>query len=220
MDAVRSQAEPDWPANTPRPDVAPPVGSALDGFSLPGWIYHDGEFLAAERQRVFSTSWQVVCHLNDIPRRGGYHTLDFLGDPPVAVRGEDGGVRAFFNVCRHRASRLLDDGKGRCPCRRMHAARYLNWRINRRVSAEDKGLIERVQSGMASRSYSPGHLGRNEVSLRSFAQRLRRFIPTSRLERPAAPGWSRALGDPNLPDTPNTPRTPGMQSRVTEHPLD
>ncbi len=40
--------------------------------------------------------------------------------------------------------------------REMRAARYLNWRINRRVSLEDKALIERVQAGMGSRSYSSG----------------------------------------------------------------
>jgi len=74
--------------------------------------------------------------------------------------------------------------------REMQAARYLNWRINRQVSAEDNALIERVQSGMASRSFSPGPLGRNEVSLRSFARRMRQIIPESRLEQPPVPGWS------------------------------
>jgi phenylpropionate dioxygenase-like ring-hydroxylating dioxygenase large terminal subunit len=78
----------------------------------------------------------------------------------------------------------------------MRAARYLNWRINRQVSAEDKGLIERVQTGMGSRSFSPGPLGRNEVSLRSFARRMRQLIPESRLERAPAPGWSRTPGGP------------------------
>ena len=42
----------------------------------------------------------------------------------------------------------------------MRAARYLNWRINRRVNIEDKTLIERVQQGMASSSYTVGPLGR------------------------------------------------------------
>src|SRR5258708_34303251 len=75
--------------------------------------------------------------------------------------------------------------------REMRAARYLNWRINRRVSAEDKALIERVQSGMHSRSYRPGPLGRNGVSLRSFAQRMRELLPESTLDRAPAPGWLR-----------------------------
>ena len=77
----------------------------LDGFSLPGWIYRDPDFLEAEKERVFATSWQIVCHLSDIPRPGDYHTLDFLGEPLIAVRSEDGHIKAFFNVCRHRAAR-------------------------------------------------------------------------------------------------------------------
>jgi carnitine monooxygenase subunit len=375
-------------------------------FSLPGWIYRDADFLRAEKEQVFAASWQIVCHLNDIPDPGDYHTLDFLGEPIVAVRGRDFGVKAFFNVCRHRAARLIDGGSGHCPgrivcpyhawtydldgrlsavphrkefadfslddfglkavetevykgfvfvrlrpglpsvadmlapyqselalyrleeleplgrvtmrmrhvnwknvtdnysdamhiavahpglsrlfgqtygCeaelwvdkmwghlrdtpssqlsermyqtllpkspvlpddrqrlwtyfklwpnvafdiypdqvdfmqmipisptetlvreiayahpdgrREMRAARYLNWRINRRVSLEDKALIERVQAGMGSRSYSPGPLGRNEVSLRSFARRMRELIPESRLERAPGAGW-RTVGVP------------------------
>src|SRR6201994_3589300 len=88
----------------------------LDSFSLPGWIYRDADFLEAEKEMVFASSWQVVCHLSDIPKTGDFHTLDFLGEPLVAVRQANGGVKAFFNVCRHRAARLLD-GAGRCPGR-------------------------------------------------------------------------------------------------------
>ena len=73
----------------------------------------------------------------------------------------------------------------------MKVSRYLNWRINRRVNAEDTELISRVQQGMASPNYVPGPLGTSEVSLRSFAQKLPRLIPEARLERPPAPGWTR-----------------------------
>src|ERR1700724_2408614 len=88
----------------------------FEGFSLPGWIYRDADFLEAEKERVFATSWQVMCHVSDIPNPGDYHTLDFLGEPLVAVRAQD-GVNAFFNVCRHRAARLLDGGSGHCAGR-------------------------------------------------------------------------------------------------------
>jgi len=74
--------------------------------------------------------------------------------------------------------------------REMKAARYLNWRINRRVNAEDTALIRRVQQGMASSLYTPGPLGRSEVCLRSFAKKLRRLIPETRLASPPPPGWS------------------------------
>ena len=74
--------------------------------------------------------------------------------------------------------------------REMKAARYLNWRINRQVNEEDTALIRRVQQGMASSRYTPGPLGRSEVCLRSFARKLRRLIPETRLASPPPPGWS------------------------------
>ena len=73
--------------------------------------------------------------------------------------------------------------------REMRAARFLNWRINRRVNAEDTELIARVQEGMRSPSYEPGPLGTSEVALRSFARKLRRLVPEARLPAPP-PGWS------------------------------
>ena len=75
--------------------------------------------------------------------------------------------------------------------REMKAARYLNWRINRRVNAEDTALIRRVQQGMGSRLYRPGPLGTSEVCLRSFADKMRAIIPEARRDSPPPPpGWS------------------------------
>jgi phenylpropionate dioxygenase-like ring-hydroxylating dioxygenase large terminal subunit len=75
--------------------------------------------------------------------------------------------------------------------REMRAARYLNWRINRKVNAEDTELITRVQLGMQSPTYVAGPLGTSEVCLRSFATKLRRMIPEARLESPPSAGWSK-----------------------------
>src|SRR4051812_17536936 len=75
--------------------------------------------------------------------------------------------------------------------REMKATRYLNWRINRRVNAEDTALIEGVQTGQASRAYTPGPLGDSEICLKSFARKLRRLIPEANLHSPPPPGWSR-----------------------------
>ena len=379
--------------------MAQPLADAAfdpdDNLSLPGWLYTDPEYYDVEMARVIRPSWQIVCHVSDLPRAGDYHTLDYLGESVIAIRGQDGAVRGFTNVCRHRAMRLvegpvgcakklvcpyhawtyetdgrlsgvpmrsdytgLDTGKhglapvdveiwrgfvfvrledqggpsvaemmapyeqeiepyrfeemrtispvrlrprpvnwknvgdnysdglhipvahpglsrlfGRSyaieaqewvdrmegqlveadsdnpserayqhllpevpglpkshqrkwlyyklfPCvafdiypdqvdfmqwlpvsattsvireisyalpderREMKAARYLNWRINRRVNAEDTELIARVQQGMGSSYYRPGPLGESEVCLRSFAQKLRRLIPETRLDSP------------------------------------
>ncbi len=365
-----------------------------EGISLPGWLYHDPEFFAVESDRVIRPAWQIVCHSSEIPSPGDWRTLDYLGESIIVIRGSDGSIRAFANICRHRGSRLVDGVQGCarrlvCPYhgwsyasdgrltgvpgrsdypgldlgrlgllpvdleqwngflfvrlegggpsvaqmmapfeaelapyrlgevralgrvtlrprqvnwktiadnysdglhipvahpgltrlfgadyrveagdhvdrmagdlvdrpslnlserayqallpseagrrwlyfklwpnvafdlypdqvdfmhfvpvgpgetlireisyalpddrREMKAARYLNWRINRRVNEEDSALIARVQAGMGSRLYQPGPLGESEVCLRSFAARLRAIIPQARLDRPPPPGWS------------------------------
>jgi len=376
-------------------------GDCEDGTSLPGWLYHDPAFYRLEVERLLRPAPQILCHVSDVPRPGDWRTLDYLGESLFAVRGKDGGVRVFANVCRHRGSRLLDGHAGcaarlTCPYhgwtydlegrltgvpmrsdydgldeaalglvefpveiwhgfvfvalerggpsvaemmaphegeiapyrfeelralgrvthrrrevnwkaiadnysdglhiqiahpgltrlfgrdyrieagehvdrmsgrlverpstalserayqaflppvvhlpgdgkrrwlyfklwpnvafdiypdqvdfmqflplsptatllreisyalpdarREMRAARYLNWRINRRVNEEDRLLVSRVQQGMGSPSYVPGPLGRSEVCLRSFAGKLRRLIPEARLECPPPPGGLR-----------------------------
>jgi carnitine monooxygenase subunit len=379
-----------------------PIPDPLDGTSLPGWLYFDPEFFEAEKRTFLRAAPQVVCHESEIREPGDWRTLEYLGESVIVIRGDDGSVRAFANVCRHRGSRLVDGNGGcakvlTCPYhawsyardgslagvphrdeypglktedlglmpvaledwrgflfatlqsgapsvaemmgpyeqevapyrfedlrvmgrvkirpralnwktiadnyadglhipvghpgltrlfgrnyrieanthvdrmegdlvdgesanlserayqrllprvehlpeshrrkwlyyklfpnvafdiypdqvdfmqflpisatdtvireisyalpddrREMKAARHLNWRINRRVNAEDTELITRVQLGMQSPSYSPGPLGTSEVCLRSFAQKLRRLIPEARLKRPPPPGWLRA----------------------------
>jgi phenylpropionate dioxygenase-like ring-hydroxylating dioxygenase large terminal subunit len=95
--------------------------------SLPAWIYRDPEFFALEREHLFLPAWHLVCHVADLPRAGDYCTLSLLGELALVVRGADGVVRAFHNVCRHRAARLLDARAGhagdciRCP---YHAWTY------------------------------------------------------------------------------------------------
>ena len=57
-------------------------------------------------------TWQLICHVSNIPNPGDYYTLDLLAERVFAVRGEDNQIRAFHNVCRHRASRLLKGPTG------------------------------------------------------------------------------------------------------------
>ena len=378
-----------------------PESDPLDGWSLPAWTYSDPEFFELEKERVFARAWQVVCHQSDLPDSGDWHTLDYIGESVIVIRGADRVLRAFANVCRHRGSRLVDGTSGcarklvcsyhawayeldgslagvpdsasypgldkarhglapvalelwrgfvfvrlvdegpavaemmapydatiepyrfeelralgrvtlrpravnwknigdnysdglhitvahpgltrlfgrsygveaeanvdrmwgemqdrpsanlserayqrvlpRVPHlpqdaqrrwlyfklwpnlafdvypdqidfmqwlpvsptgslireigyavpderREMRAARYLNWRINRRVNAEDTALIARVQTGMASRSFTVGPLSDKEVCLRRFCRRMRELIPAARQEQPPPPGWSR-----------------------------
>ena len=82
--------------------------------SLPAWVYSDADFFELERAHIFMKTWQLVCHLSNIPDRGDYYTFDLLSERAFVVRGEDGRVRAFHNVCRHRASKLLKGETGNC----------------------------------------------------------------------------------------------------------
>ncbi len=82
--------------------------------SLPSWTYSDAGYFKDEMEAVIRPSWQLVCHQNDLPNVGDYVTLDILNERVVAVRGKDGAVRVFHNVCRHRGSRLLEGGQGEC----------------------------------------------------------------------------------------------------------
>ena len=376
------------------PEVDPDAG-----WSLPAWTYSDPDFFRVELRRVICPSWQVVCHVGDVPNHGDFHTLDYAGESVVVVRTREGAVNAFANVCRHRGARIVDGPSGCatklvCPYhawvydldgrltgvpmretygidmadhglaavehevwrgfifvrlegggpsvaammapyehevapyrfeelralgrvtlrprrvnwknvgdnysdglhiavahpglkrlmadgygveasdhvdrmwgpildrpstnpserayqhflppvahlpaerqrlwtyfklwpnvafdiypdqvdfmqwlpvsptetlireisyalpddrREMRAARYLNWRINRQVNAEDTRLIERVQDGMASETFSIGPLSRDEVALRNFCRKIRRAIPEARQRHAPAPGWS------------------------------
>ena len=379
-----------------------PASDPLDEMSLPGWLYYDPEFFEAEKRAFLRAAPQVVCHESEIANPGEWRTLEYLGESVLVIRGDNGEIRAFSNVCRHRGSRLVDGSGGcakvlTCPyhawsyardgrlvgvphrneypglqteqlglfpvtlenwrgflfvtlelgapsvakmmapyedevapyrfeelrvlgrvtvrhralnwktlcdnysdhlhipvghpgltrlfgrnyridaephCdrmqgdlidtessnpseriyqrhlpkadhlpashqrkwlyyklfpnvafdiypdqvdfmqflpisstetllreisyalpddrREMKAVRYLNWRINRRVNAEDTELITRVQLGMQSPNYVAGPLGTSEVCLRSFAKKLRKMIPEARLDSPPAPGWSRS----------------------------
>ena len=138
------------------PPVSPsPLRNAPDpdaDWSLPGWLYNDPEYFEVEAARVMRPSWQIVCHLSDIPDPGSYHTLEFLGESIVVVRGEDGQARAFANVCRHRGSRLLDGASGcvrklTCP---YHAWSYeLDGRLSGVPLGETYPALRQADMGLA-----------------------------------------------------------------------
>jgi phenylpropionate dioxygenase-like ring-hydroxylating dioxygenase large terminal subunit len=105
------------------------LGSIGDGdpdadWGLPGWLYHDPEYFALETKRVIRPSWQIVCHESDLPSPGDWRSLDLLGESVVAVRGDDGALRAFTNVCRHRAMRLVEGYSG---CAKKLVCPYHAW---------------------------------------------------------------------------------------------
>jgi len=90
------------------------VPEEWDRRGLPGWAYHSPALLELEKERVFRTHWQIIGHVSDVPNPGDYITMDVVGERALVVRGKDGVVRGFLNMCRHRGSRLVADDKGTC----------------------------------------------------------------------------------------------------------
>ena len=91
-----------------------PVPNGWDRKGLPAWTYHSHALFELERQELFLRHWQVAGHMNDIPAPGDWLSFDMLGERAVIMRGQDGTVRAFHNLCRHRGARVVDGVQGHC----------------------------------------------------------------------------------------------------------
>jgi choline monooxygenase len=98
-------------------DPTTPLAAAS---TIPSSWYLDSEIAALERRSVFSYSWQFAARLEQLAQPGNYVTCDVAGEPIVIVRGDDGVLRGFFNVCRHHAAAVMTGSCGqaqhlRCP---------------------------------------------------------------------------------------------------------
>ena len=76
-------------------------------------LYVRPDIFQAERQRIFARSWQLM-GASGLRNPGDYLAIDIAGTPVLAIRGRDGALRGFKNVCRHRGAKLLPDGHGQC----------------------------------------------------------------------------------------------------------
>jgi Rieske 2Fe-2S family protein len=84
------------------------------------------EIFAQEQKEIFSKQWLLVGHQNQIATAGDYFTTEVAGESLIVVRDKRGTIHGFYNVCRHRGSRLIETGNGQsatiqCP---YHAWTY------------------------------------------------------------------------------------------------
>jgi carnitine monooxygenase subunit len=131
------------------------VPNDWDRSGLPGWCYHSPALLELERQHVFREHWQIACHVSDIPEPGNYLAMDVVGERALILRGQDGAVRAFHNICRHRGSRLVADEKG--SCRNALVCPFHGWVYN---------LDGTLRGAARPRSFPP--LDKNEFALKAL----------------------------------------------------
>ena len=108
-----------------------------DAYTIPAPWYTDARIAQLELQNVFSRTWQSVGRTAQVEKPGQYVTATVAGEPIVAVRGSDGKLRAFYNVCRHHAMTVMNEPCGhaqhmRCP--------YHGWTYN--LEGELRGMTE------------------------------------------------------------------------------
>ena len=115
-------------------NAAAPLAEA---YTIPAAWYTDQRVADLELKNVFARNWQAVGRLSQLEKPGQYVTATVADEPIVVVRGRDGKLRAFYNVCRHHAMTVMNEPCGyaehmRCP--------YHGWTYN--LEGELRGMTE------------------------------------------------------------------------------
>jgi phenylpropionate dioxygenase-like ring-hydroxylating dioxygenase large terminal subunit len=102
---------------------APPAGFPRLP-DIPAGRYTDDDFFALEKERIWSKSWVLAAHEDELVGPGQYASFDRLGPPLLLIRGRDERVRAFYNTCQHRGAPLVRDAGG---CVQRLVCKYHGW---------------------------------------------------------------------------------------------
>jgi choline monooxygenase len=105
--------------------------------TIPSAWYVDAGVADLESENVFSKTWQVIGRTDQIQKPGDFLTFTVAGEPIVAVRGTDGQLRAFYNVCRHHAAAVVTEPCGHAQI--LHCP-YHGW--NYGLDGSLKGMPE------------------------------------------------------------------------------
>ena len=100
----------------------------LSDTAIRGDRYWSPEFARREEEALWPRVWQVAGRVDQIPEPGDYVTYEIGRDSIIAVRGMDGVVRAFYNVCQHRGNRLVTAEVGSLLAGEFQCA-YHGWRF-------------------------------------------------------------------------------------------
>ena len=92
----------------------PPAVAGLEP-TLPSSWYSSPQVFALEKERIFCREWISVAREEELAAPGAHRVLDILGESILVVRNREGKLRAFYNVCRHRGSRLCRDAQASAP---------------------------------------------------------------------------------------------------------
>ncbi len=108
-----------------------------EAWTIPAPWYFDPGIAELERSSVFSSTWQVVGRVDQVGDNGQFFTAELAGEPLVVARGEDGQLRAFYNVCRHHAAAVVTEAQG---CAKQFRCPYHGWTYG--IDGALKGMVE------------------------------------------------------------------------------
>ena len=105
--------------------------------TIPASWYVDSRIVELESSAVFSKTWQMVGRVEQVEAPGQFVTANVAGEPIVVVRGNDGVLRGFYNVCRHHAAAVVTESCGQASL--LHCP-YHGW--NYGLDGSLKGMPE------------------------------------------------------------------------------
>lgn len=114
-----------------------PSSSLESAWTIPSPWYFDPQIAALELGGVFAANWQVAGRASQVQQSGQFFTVDLAGEPLVVVRGDDGVLRAFYNVCRHHAAAVVPEAQG---CAKQFRCPYHGWTYG--IDGALKGMVE------------------------------------------------------------------------------
>ena len=130
--------------------------------TLPGWVYTDPAVLGTEAERVFFRSWQYAGAVQEMAKPGDYITARLLDQNVLVMRGRDGALRGFYNVCQHRAHELLV-GRGNA---RVVTCPYHAW------SYADDGRLRTARGAERQPGFDSGRFCLKPVRIEVFAEKF------------------------------------------------
>ena len=106
-------------------------------WTIPSPWYFDPGIHELEQHSVFAKTWQVVGRADQVRDKGSFFTADLAGEPILVARGDDGQLRAFYNVCRHHAAAVVTGAEG---CAKQFRCPYHGWTYGNDGAL--KGMVE------------------------------------------------------------------------------
>ena len=100
------------------------IASQKPGYSLDQRFYTDDDIFELEIERVVNRNWILAGHVSEVAKPGDFKVFNVGKESAIIVRSQDGGIKAFANVCRHRGSRVCVESNGNA---RKYTCPYHGW---------------------------------------------------------------------------------------------